>query len=104
MVASKIDNINNGVAQFFGKIFGHMYFFYFCVILDLAELPPVWSAHSVITWVTYISQTVIQLLALPVITYLGNQQSQNHTELKAHIDGHVKGLHAAIAEAGQENS
>jgi hypothetical protein len=44
-----------------------MWFFWFCVILDLAELPAVIQANSSIAWVTYLSQTVIQLLALPLL-------------------------------------
>ncbi len=44
-----------------------MWFFWFCVALVLVELPAVFAARSVITWVVYISQTVIQLLALPLL-------------------------------------
>lgn len=44
-----------------------MWFFWFCVLLVLVELPAVFAARSVIAWVMYISQTVIQLLALPLL-------------------------------------
>jgi hypothetical protein len=44
-----------------------MWFFWFCVVLDLIELPAVIASKSVIGVVTYISQTVIQLLALPLL-------------------------------------
>ena len=44
-----------------------MWFFWFCLVLDLIELPAVIQASSVMTWVTYIAQTVIQLLALPAL-------------------------------------
>lgn len=44
-----------------------MWFFWFCVLLVLVELPAVFTARSVIAWVMYISQTVIQLLALPLL-------------------------------------
>jgi hypothetical protein len=44
-----------------------MWFFWFCVILDLVELPAVLQNLTPIVVVTYISQTVIQLLALPLL-------------------------------------
>lgn len=44
-----------------------MTFFWLCVALDLAELPAVIVSGSAIAWVTFISQTVIQLLALPLL-------------------------------------
>lgn len=48
-------------------VLGNMWFFWFCVVLDLIELPAVIASKSVIGVVTYISQTVIQLLALPLL-------------------------------------
>jgi hypothetical protein len=48
-------------------VLGNMWFFWFCVVLDLIELPAVIASQSVIGYVTYISQTVIQLLALPLL-------------------------------------
>jgi hypothetical protein len=48
-------------------VLGNMWFFWFCVVLDLIELPAVIASKSVIGYVTYISQTVIQLLALPLL-------------------------------------
>jgi hypothetical protein len=48
-------------------VLGSMWFFWFCVLLDLLELPAVIASKSSISWVTYISQTVIQLLALPLL-------------------------------------
>lgn len=68
---------------------GTMSFFYICVILDLLELSPVVKSHSVITWITYLSQTVIQLLALPLLAYQGKIQNENHDEVMSH----VKALH-----------
>jgi hypothetical protein len=50
------------------NVLGSMAFFWFCVVLDGVELvlgsPQNWTA---VIWVTYISQTVIQLLALPLL-------------------------------------
>jgi len=37
------------------------------LIIELFMLPPVIKANSVMIWVTYIAQTVIQLVLLPII-------------------------------------
>jgi hypothetical protein len=62
-----------------------MYFFYFCVVLDLIELNPVVKAHSTITWVTYLSQSVIQLIALPILGAQNKLQQDNHAETIKHL-------------------
>lgn len=70
-----IDKFNRTLAVSLGKVLGSVYFFYFCVLLDLFELPSVIQAHSVISWVSYVSSVVIQLLALPILqTYQNIQQ------------------------------
>lgn len=76
---------NSQVAQWVAKVLGSIWFFYFCIILDLAELPAVISAGSVIAWVTYIAQTVIQLVALPILQVYQNLQ-QEHNDAKAEAD------------------
>lgn len=79
-----ITKFNLKVAVQLGKVLGNMWFFYFCVVLDLAELPAVISAHSIIAWVTYIAQTVIQLVALPVLqVYQNIQNTQNDAKADA---------------------
>ena len=65
--AHPLDRFNTLIALKATTVLSSMWFFWFCVILDLAELPAVIQAASVIAWVTYISQTVIQLLALPLL-------------------------------------
>lgn len=74
-------NFNEWLAQKLGNILSSVNFFYICVLLDLVELPPVYAAHSVITWCTYLSQSVIQLIALPI---LGAQQSIAHKHHERH--------------------
>lgn len=46
-----------------------MEFFWFCALLDGVELVGLLNTHwsPVVIWVTFLSQTVIQLLALPAI-------------------------------------
>lgn len=78
-------SFNKDLATLMGKLLGNMYFFYFCVILDIAELPAVIIAHSTIAWISYVSQTVIQLLALPVLQVYQNLQ-QEHNDAKADAD------------------
>lgn len=71
-----VARLNRALAIKIGNLFGSMGFFYFCVLLDLVELPAVIQQASVIIWVTYISQAVIQLVALPIISVQGNIQSE----------------------------
>lgn len=64
---SAIERFNARIAVAATTVLGSMWFFWFCVALVLFELPAVFAARSVIAWITYISQTVIQLLALPLL-------------------------------------
>jgi hypothetical protein len=65
--AHSVGRINAAIAVKATAVLSSMWFFWFCVLLDLFELPAVIQAASSIAWVTYISQTVIQLLALPLL-------------------------------------
>lgn len=76
-------NFEDWLALRLGNWLSSVKFFYICVLLDLIELPPVIHAHDVITWCTYLSQTVIQLLALPI---LGAQQRIMTDHHEAHAD------------------
>jgi len=69
--------ITNGV--------GTMWCAYVFFIIDLLMLPPVIKSHSVIVWVTYIAQTVLQLVLLPVIM-VGQNVIQVQNEAKAETD------------------
>jgi hypothetical protein len=64
---SAVDHVNAQIAVAATTVLGSMWFFWFCVALVLIELPAVVAARSVMAWVMYISQTVIQLLALPLL-------------------------------------
>ena len=64
---SAAGRVNGYLAVRATAVLSSMWFFWFCCLLDLAELPAVIAANSVIAWVTYVSQTVIQLLALPLL-------------------------------------
>ena len=76
---------NNWMVKKIAALLGSPYFFYFCVILDAAELPAVIKSGSSIAYITYISQTVIQLLALPILQAYQNIQQDNHQEVIEHI-------------------
>jgi len=65
--AGDINRLNGRIAVRATSVLSSMWFFWFCVLLDLAELPAVISAASPVVIVSYISQTVIQLLALPLL-------------------------------------
>ncbi|MDQ6741604.1 MAG: hypothetical protein M3Z97_01670 [Candidatus Dormibacteraeota bacterium] len=62
-----ISRINGAIAIAATHALSSMWFFWFCVALDLIELPSVLRNLTPIVVVTYISQTVIQLLALPLL-------------------------------------
>lgn len=69
--------ITNGV--------GTMWCAYAFLLLDLFMLPPVIKAASVMVWVTYIAQTVLQLVLLPIIM-VGQNVIQAQNEAKAETD------------------
>lgn len=64
---------------------GTMWCAYAFVILDIFMLPPVIKAASVMVWVTYIAQTVLQLVLLPIIM-VGQNVIQAQNEAKADTD------------------
>jgi hypothetical protein len=69
--------ITNGV--------GTMWCAYAFLIIDLFMLPPVIKANSVMVWVSYIAQTVLQLVLLPIIM-VGQNVIQAQNEAKADTD------------------
>lgn len=79
-------NFNAWLANKLGDGLSSMAFFWVCVVLDLIELPPIIGSHNVIAWCTYISQTVIQLLALPILGAQNKLQHDNHKEVMRHIN------------------
>lgn len=80
-----ISKFNNKLGNILANAVGTMNFFWFCLLLDLIMLPPVIKAHSTTLWVTYLAQTVIQLLALPLLAFQGKQQQDNHEETIKHL-------------------
>ncbi|MGB7595672.1 MAG: hypothetical protein WBL80_08950, partial [Erysipelotrichaceae bacterium] len=55
------------------------------LILDMFMLPPVIKANSIMIWITYIAQTVLQLVLLPIIM-VGQNVIQSQNEAKADTD------------------
>jgi hypothetical protein len=80
-----MSRFNRWLANLLGNTLSSMYFFYFCLILDAVELQPVVKAHNTVLWVTYLSQSVIQLIALPVLGAQNKLQQDNHEETMSHI-------------------
>lgn len=93
LVENNFTKFNDKVIETSAKTLGSSYFFYFCVLLDIAELPPVIQAGSVIIWINYVAQTVIQLVALPLLQSYQNKQ-QTLSEAKAEAD-HRNLVHVA---------
>ncbi|MFT9076022.1 hypothetical protein [Ethanoligenens sp.] len=69
--------ITNGV--------GTMWCAYAFFLIDLVMLPPVIQSHNIMVWVTYIAQTVLQLVLLPIIM-VGQNVIQSQNEAKADTD------------------
>ena len=69
--------ITNGV--------GTMWCAYAFLLIDVAMLPPVIKSNNVMVWVTYIAQTVLQLVLLPIIM-VGQNVIQAQNESKAETD------------------
>jgi len=80
-----ISKINYFIAVKITKSVGTMWCAYAFLILDLIMLPPVISANNTMTWVTYIAQTVLQLILLPIIM-VGQKVIQNQNDAKADTD------------------
>lgn len=64
---------------------GTMWCAYLFLILDLLMLPPVIQSHNIMIWVTYLAQTVLQLVLLPIIM-VGQNVIQSQNEAKADSD------------------
>jgi hypothetical protein len=67
------------------KWVGTMWCAYAFFLIDLIMLPPVIQAKSVMVWVTFIAQTVLQLVLLPIIM-VGQNVIQTQNEAKADTD------------------
>lgn len=87
-----INKERNGIAKFNYWIavkitngVGTMWCAYAFLLIDLLMLPPVIQASNVIVWVTYIAQTVLQLVLLPIIM-VGQNVIQAQNEAKAETD------------------
>ena len=74
-IKEKLNNYNTKLATILSKILANMWFFWLCIVIDVIELvkqPPT----DVQEWCNFLSQTVIQLLALSVLA-LCNDISTN---------------------------
>ena len=87
-----MSRFNDWLAIKITKGVGTMYCAYAFFVLDLIELPPVVRAHSVIIWINYITQTVLQLVLLPIIIVGQNLQNARHDEHAAKLDAIHKHL------------
>ena len=80
-----ITKFNNWIALKITNSVGTMWCAYAFLIIDLMMLPPVIKAHDIMVWVTYIAQTVLQLVLLPIIM-VGQNVIQSQNEAKADTD------------------
>ncbi|MCX6559934.1 MAG: hypothetical protein NTZ26_05405 [Candidatus Aminicenantes bacterium] len=77
--------LNNRIAVKITKGVGTMWCAYAFLLIDLLMLPPVIKSGSIMIWVTYIAQTVLQLVLLPIIM-VGQNVIQSQNEAKADTD------------------
>jgi hypothetical protein len=80
-----ITKFNYWIAVKITKGVGTMWCAYAFLLIDLVMLPPVISSNSIMVWVTYIAQTVLQLVLLPIIM-VGQNVIQSQNEAKANSD------------------
>lgn len=80
-----IARINDLIAVKITRSVGTMWCAYAFLLLDLIMLPPVIKSGNVMVWVTYIAQTVLQLVLLPIIM-VGQNVIQAQNESKAEVD------------------
>jgi len=80
-----ISKFNYSIAVKITNGVGTMWCAYAFLLIDLLMLPPVIKANDVIVWVTYIAQTVLQLVLLPIIM-VGQNVIQAQNESKAEAD------------------
>lgn len=90
-------HFNNWLGNKLADGLSTMAFFWFCLILDIIEGYAIIKqtinsiqTHQgmlgvIILWVSFISQTVIQLLALPLLAFQNKQQTENHKETIRHL-------------------
>lgn len=80
--------LNYWIAVKITKGVGTMWCAYAFLLIDLLMLPPVIKSGSIMVWVTYIAQTVLQLVLLPIIM-VGQNVIQSQNEAKADTDHHT---------------
>lgn len=83
-----LNRFNTWIALKITNSVGTMWCAYAFFILDLFMLPPVLHSHSATVWVTYIAQTVLQLVLLPIIM-VGQNVIQGQNDRKAEVDHHT---------------
>jgi len=94
-----IKKVNDWIAVKITNGVGTMWCAYAFLILDLFMLPPVIQSQSVTIWVTYIAQTVLQLILLPIIM-VGQNVIQTQNEVKADVD-HITLTYLATLQDAQ---
>lgn len=82
---SGVNKFNARIAVKITNGVGTMWCAYAFFVLDLFMLPPVIQSHSIMVWVTYIAQTVLQLVLLPIIM-VGQNVIQAQNDAKAETD------------------
>jgi hypothetical protein len=80
-----LEKLNSWIAVKITKSVGTMWCAYAFFGLDLVMLAPVIKSGSIIVWVTYLAQTVLQLVLLPIIM-VGQNVIQAQNDAKSEVD------------------
>jgi hypothetical protein len=100
---SFLRGFNVRAARYVSAGLSSMWFFWFCVLLVLCELPSVVAANSIVLWVTYVAQTVIQLLALPALGAYSKLISQQQDEQTKAQGETLAAIHTLVVDVHRIN-
>lgn len=84
--------MNNKIANCLSNVLSSMYFFWFCFALIIAAfINPKVAQVS-----TFVSGTIIQLLALPVLAFVSNQSGQVELNIIKQALKELKNMHSEL--------
>lgn len=98
---NEINEINeklNRVGAFITKIIGTMWTAVAFAILAFISLPAAIDTHSPIVIVSWIAQTFLQLVLLPIIMVGQNLQADRHKD----VIKHIKRIHSSLGIEDKE--
>ena len=93
-----IGKINTYIAVKITQIVGSMWCAYIFVLITLVSLPAAIASHDPIVIISWIAQTFLQLVLLPIIIVGQNVQAAASDERAKHDHATLNAIHALTAE------